>query len=117
MAGKVVVISVEELSSYCHRLAALKTEMETTAEKLVSLSEELKGKASAMASATGAQGSNWQDPQYEKLKGEITPCISAVDSTSSSVKETAAIIKAQMRQVDNSIAYIQKLVRKLEDIS
>jgi predicted nucleic acid-binding Zn-ribbon protein len=117
MASKVVVRSVDELNSYCRRLAALKIELETNAKKLVTLSEELKTEASAMSSATEAQGSNWQDPQYEKLKGQITPCVTAVNATSTSVKETAATIKTQMTQVQGSIEYIQKLIKKLNEIS
>ncbi|MBG0787544.1 MAG: hypothetical protein H0S79_20840 [Anaerolineaceae bacterium] len=117
MAGKVVVHSVDELSNYCLRLSNLKEELEKMAAKLVTLSDELQDRAQAMGNATQRQGSNWKDPQYEKLKGEISPCVSAVNSTSSSVKETAAIIKARMAQVENSIAYIKGLVRKLNDIS
>lgn len=117
MASKVVVRNIDELSSYCRKLATLKGELETNATKLVTLSEELKTKASAMSSATESQGSNWQDPQYEKLKGEITPCVTAVNATSNSVKETATTIKTQMTQVQGSIDYIQKLIRKLNDIS
>lgn len=117
MAGRVVVHSVDSLSSYCQRLSTLKSELESTASKLVALSDELQQKATIMGSATDSQGSNWQDPQYEKLKSEITPCITAVNSTSASVKETAATIKSQMTQVEGSISYIQSLVRKLNDIS
>lgn len=117
MATKVSVNSVDELAGYCRRLAALKAEMEEGAAKLVTLSEELKTKASAMSSATTSQAGNWRDPQYEKLKGEIDPCVTAVNATSASVKETAATIKTQMTQVQASIDYIQVLVRKLGEIS
>ena len=117
MAGKVVVHSVESLSGYCQRLSALKAELESASSKLLSLSDELKDKALAMGNATNEQGGNWQDPQYEKLKGEITPCITAVNATSSSVRETVATIKGQMTQVEGSIAYIRQLVHKLNDIS
>lgn len=117
MASKVVVRDVGELTSYCRQLASLKRELEENATKLVALSEELKTKASAMNSSTASQGSNWQDPQYEKLKGQITPCVTAVNATSTSVKETASTIKTQMAQVQGSIDYIQKLIRKLNDIS
>lgn len=117
MASKVVVRDVGELTSYCRQLASLKRELEENATKLVALSEELKTKASAMNSTTESQGSNWQDPQYEKLKSQITPCVTAVNATSTSVKETASTIKTQMTQVQGSIDYIQKLIRKLNDIS
>ena len=117
MASKVVVRDVGELTSYCRQLASLKRELEENATKLVALSEELKTKASAMNSTTESQGSNWQDPQYEKLKSQITPCVIAVNATSTSVKETASTIKTQMIQVQGSIDYIQKLIRKLNDIS
>ena len=117
MAERVVVHNVDSLSSYCQRLSTLKSELESTASKLVALSDELQQKAAAMGSATDSQGSNWQDPQYKKLQSEIKPCITAVNSTSTSVKETAATIKTQMVQVEGSIAYIQNLVRKLNDIS
>lgn len=117
MASKVVVRNVDDLSSYCRKLATLKNELETNAGKLVTLSDELKTKATALNSATESQASNWQDPQYEKLKGEVTPCVTAVNATSNSVKETASTIKTQMAQVQNSINYIQQLIRKLSDIS
>lgn len=117
MAGRVVVHSVDSLSSYSRQLAELKVELESTASKLVSLSDELQEKASVMGRATDSQGSNWQDPQYGKLRGEITTCITAVNSTSTSVKGTAATIKSQMAQVEGSISYIQSLVSKLSDIS
>lgn len=117
MASKVVVRDVSELTSYCRQLATLKRELEENATKLVTLSEELKTKASAMNSSTERQGSNWQDPQYEKLKSQISPCVTAVNATSTSVKETASTIKTQMTQVQGSIDYIQKLIRKLNDIS
>ena len=117
MASKVVVRDVSELTSYCRQLATLKRELEENATKLVTLSEELKTKASAMNSSTESQGSNWQDPQYEKLKSQISPCVTAVNATSTSVKETALTIKTQMTQVQGSIDYIQKLIRKLNDIS
>lgn len=117
MASKVVVRDVNQLTSYCRQLATLKRELETNATKLVALSEELKTKASQMNSSTTAQGSNWQDPQYEKLKSQITPCVTAVNATSTSVKDTAATIKTQMVQVQGSIDYMQKLISKLNDIS
>lgn len=117
MASKVVVRDVSELTSYCRQLATLKRELEENATKLVNLSEELKTKASAMNSSTERQGSNWKDPQYEKLKSQISPCVTAVNATSTSVKETASTIKTQMTQVQGSIDYIQKLIRKLNDIS
>ena len=117
MAGKVVVHDVSSLSGYCQRLSTLKQEMETTASKLATLSEELKTKATSMGSATEGQNSNWQDPQYEKLKSQITPCISAINTTSTSVKETSSLIKNKMAEVDTSIAYIKKLIQKLNEIS
>ncbi len=116
MASKVVVRDVNELTGYCRQLASLKRELEEQATKLVALSEELKTKAAAMSSTTENQGNNWQDPQYEKLKTQITPCVTAVNATSTSVKETASTIKTQMAQVQGSIEYIQKLIRKLTDI-
>lgn len=117
MAARVVVHSVDELSNYCSRLSALKGELETKAGQLKSLSDELTQKAQEMNSVTQAQGSNWQDPQYEKLKGEIEPCVAAVNATSASVGETANTIKTQMTKVDESIQYIRGLIAKLNDIT
>lgn len=116
MAAKVVVRDINGLDGYCRRLISLKSELETNAEKLVGLAEELNTKASAMSSATDSQGENWQDPQYEKLKEEITPCVTSINATSVSVKETAATIKKQMAQVQVSIAYLQKLLVNLKEI-
>lgn len=117
MAGRVVVHNVGELSNYCSQLTSMKEDLETKVGQLKALSDELKYKAGQMSGTTEAQRSNWQDPQYEKLKGEITPIVSAVNSTSESVKTTADTIAAQMSQVDSSIQYIRQLITKLNDIS
>ena len=117
MAGRVVVHSVDGLSNYCSRLGTLKSDLETKAGQLKALSDELMQKAQELNSSTQAQGDNWQDPQYEKLKGEIEPCVSAVNSTSASVAETANTIKSQMTKVEESIQYIRGLIAKLNDIT
>ena len=116
MAGRVVVHSVEQLSNYCSQLNTLKNDLETKAGQLKSLSDELTEKAQQLNSATQEQGSNWQDPQYEKLKGEIEPCVAAVNATSTSVGETANTIKSQMQKVEESIQYIRGLIAKLNEI-
>lgn len=117
MAGKVNVNSVDSLSTYCQGLSVLKTDLESMAAKLVFLSEELQQKAVIMRSSTDLQASNWYDPQYEKLLGEITPCVIAVNSMSTSVKEAAVTLQKQMVEVETSISYIQNLVKELRNLS
>lgn len=117
MAGRVVVHNVGELQNFCSQLATMKSELETKAGQLKSLADELQQQAGSMNSATESQGSNWQDPQYEKLKGEISPVVSAVNQTASSVQSTAGTITQQMAQVESSIQYIRQLISKLNDIS
>lgn len=116
MASRVSVNDIDELANYCSQLDSLKRELEENATKLVALSEELTTKATAMGSSTEQQGNNWQDPQYETLRSQITPCITAVNATSAVVRETSLTIKTQMAQVQESIDYIQQLIRKLNDI-
>ena len=116
MAGKVVVIDINQLENYCKRLSELKKDIETNASKLASISDNLKEKSTSLNNATNNQSSNWKDPQYEKLKNEIAPCVTAVNNTSNSVNSMAATIKSQMEQVDVSIAYIRQLIGKLREI-
>lgn len=88
MAERVRVDSVDELENYCGRLANQKSEIESLAESLLS--------------DCAAQNSNWQDPQYDGLKGNIEEFVSAVKTTTENLEE--------------SIAYIRHLVNHLREI-
>lgn len=116
MAGQVVVQDVNELSGYCRQLAGLKEELEASAGKLTSLAEEIEETAGMMKAATESQGSNWQDPQYERLREDVDPVVDVVRSTADSMKDTASVIRAKMAEVDDSVLYIESLVAKLSSI-
>jgi len=116
MAQKVIVHDVNSLDEYCRKLSSLKTDLDGTVTKLAALSDELKNKASELGNATEAQGSNWSDPQYVKLKDEVKPCVSAVNSTAASVTQTAGVIRAKAAEIDRSITYIRNLISKLRNM-
>ena len=114
MANRVVVHDIGQLETYCATLTRKKEEMERHATDLTNFANSLQQTASETSTATNAQSSNWQDPQYDKLKDELTPVISGMNSTAESMKETAGAIKAQMQQVEESIGYIKTLIAKLK---
>lgn len=88
MAERVRVDSVDELENYCGRLIAQKSEIESLAESLLS--------------DCVAQNSNWQDPQYNGLKGNI--------------EEFVSNVKATTVDLEDSIAYIRSLISHLREI-
>ena len=88
MAGNAVVVhDVDKLEVFGGVLQGKRDELESL---YVSLSAE-----------TSQQEPNWQDPQYEYLKEQVT-----------SYCETC---KGQLEQLDDSISYISSLVVKLRD--
>lgn len=114
MADTVVVLDIESLKEYHQRLSALKAEVSTKGQKLNSLADQLTQKATSMASITSAQGSNWQDPQYETLKEAITPCVQALRTNADMMKETTSTIERTLSQVDSSLAYLAAQITKIE---
>lgn len=114
MAKKVVVHDVDSLQGYCIRLSDLRQEILNNSQELNALSEELRTKSATMHSITEAQANNWRDPQYEKMKGAITPCMLSLSINANSMNDTAAFIAKQMDKVESSIGYIKGLIRKLK---
>jgi uncharacterized protein Yka (UPF0111/DUF47 family) len=116
MASQVQVHDVSELRSYGQQLAGLREELLSAASQLARLADDMNNAAGSMKSATEGQGSNWSDPQYESLKGDVIPVAESVDSTAQSMTDTASLINAKMEDVQDSIDYISVLVAKLEDV-
>ena len=117
MAAVVIVHDVSQLSAYCQQLSSLKEQLQDEMAKLRSSSGKLESIAGQMGSATNAQQSNWQDPQYDALQsGQIEPCIAQISTNAQAVTETAAVINSHMEQVESSIDYINKLISKLNNI-
>ena len=115
MAERVVVHSIEELEGYCSTLITLKSDIEVKANELKALSASLQEITGKINSATEHQGSNWQDPQYYKLKENLAPITDAVKSTSSEAENTAKIVNNQAACIDDSISYIKRLIAHLKE--
>lgn len=86
--NSVVVHDVDSLETYGAFLQTKKDELETL--------------FASLAVETNAQESNWQDPQYEYLKGQVEAYCSACE--------------VQLDELKDSIAYISSLVFKLRDL-
>ncbi len=112
----VVVLDIDSLKEYHQNLSELKEQVHTKGQRLRSLSAKLSSKAIAMASITSAQGSNWQDPQYEMLKDSISPCVQALKTNAAMMSETTATIESTLTQVDSCLAYLQAQIEKIENI-
>jgi len=116
MATQVRVGDVGELRAYGTQLAAHRENLISLAQRLSSLAEEISSTAASIKAATDQQGSNWSDPQYESLKGEVTPVAESVTATAESMRDTSSVINAKMESVQASVDYIARLVAKLEDV-
>ena len=114
--SQVVVLDIESLKDYHRRLSELKEQVRTKGQLLRSLADKLSSKATSMASITSAQGSNWQDPQYETLKDAISPCVQALKTNAAMMSETTATIESTLAQVDASLAYLQAQIAKIESV-
>ena len=89
MAGaRVLVLDVDCLELFLETLQAKRDELEALYDIL--------------GSETANQGENWQDPQYEHLKGLIQAYCSSCNSL--------------LLDLDESIDYIGCLIAKLRDI-
>lgn len=116
MADTVVVLDIESLKDYHQRLSALKEEVRNKGQKLNTLAEQLTEKAASMSNITSAQGSNWQDPQYESLKAAISPCVIALRENAAMMKDTTSTIERTLAQVDSSLAYLAAQIAKIESV-
>ena len=86
--GRVVIHDVDKLESFMGSLQAKREELETLYD--------------ALRSETEDQGYNWQDPQYEHLKGLVEEyCRDGI---------------SKLQELDDSIAYIAGLTAKLKDL-
>ena len=64
--------------------------------------DDLEGLYGVLSAETSNQGGNWQDPQYDYLRGLI-------DNYASSAQ-------GQLSELDESINYINGLIAKLKDL-
>lgn len=116
MASQVQVRDVDSLQAYGAQLTRLREELLDSASKLSALAEKVSTTAAGIRSATSSQESNWFDPQYTSLKGDLDPVVDSVATTADSMRDTAQLVTTKMESVQGSIDYIALLVGKLRDV-
>lgn len=113
----IIVYDLDSIKAYYNRLTMLKDQVKQGGQHLSGLSETLLNKASHMNRITNAQGENWRDPQYAKLKDAVIPCTEAIYANAQMMKETTRTIDETITQIEATLMYLAGQIAKLESIN
>lgn len=117
MAKKIIVLDVQNLSMYSTSIQTMKNELEQYISELFMLFESVRSNIATLTTLTHNQKKNWMDPQFDFLQLQIEQCINAVNATSYLLREISLTVSTKLSEIEQSIAYINKLVKQLEEIN
>ncbi len=117
MAKKIIVLDVQNLLMYSASIQTMRNELEQYVSELFVLFESVRANIATLTTLTYNQKKNWMDPQFDLLQLQIEQCIYAVNSTSFLLQETSLTVSTKLSEIEQSIAYINKLVKQLKEIN